>query len=132
MDLLITSVNEADVGFKLDTCKLQKNHAKYGEGQVCDDDEQNQQLLQLDEEQDTEYWFNLGQKKKKFGVKGDLNFQKAISYAQQWQHKYSSAQEIPDEEIPETHDFRNIEGYDFTNSHRDQGACGSCYTMGFI
>ena len=32
MDLLITSVNEADVGFKLDTCKLQKNHNKFGEG----------------------------------------------------------------------------------------------------
>ena len=32
MDILITSTNNADVGFKLDTCKFQKNHSKFGQG----------------------------------------------------------------------------------------------------
>ena len=41
-------------------------------------------------------------------------FQKALEYAQQWQKKYADAQDIPDSEIPEAHDFRNIMGFDFT------------------
>ena len=32
MDLLISTLNDADLGWKADTCKLQKHHAKYGEG----------------------------------------------------------------------------------------------------
>ena len=43
--------------------------------------------------------------------------------------KYKNAQDIPDSEIPETLDFRNIDGYDFTAQFRDQGHCGSCYTI---
>ena len=38
---------------------------------------------------------------------------------------------IPDEELPQSYDFRNINGYDFTNDVRDQGHCGSCYTVAF-
>jgi len=34
--------------------------------------------------------------------------------------------------IPESYDFRNIDGYDFTGPLRDQAECGSCYTVGFI
>lgn len=42
MDLYITTLNDADIGFKLDTCKLQKHHDRYGEGQECESD-----LLQI-------------------------------------------------------------------------------------
>jgi hypothetical protein len=30
MDILISEVNEADLGWKADVCKYQKHHAKYG------------------------------------------------------------------------------------------------------
>jgi len=30
MDLLISAVNDADLGWKADVCKYQKSHAKYG------------------------------------------------------------------------------------------------------
>jgi hypothetical protein len=30
VDLLISAVNEADLGWKADVCKYQKNHANYG------------------------------------------------------------------------------------------------------
>jgi len=40
--------------------------------------------------------------------------------------------EIPDNVVPKNYDFRNIKDYDFTSPLRDQGACGSCYTMAFI
>jgi len=42
---------------------------------------------------------------------------------------YPNAQDIPDSELPESLDFRNIDGYDFTSKFRDQGHCGSCYTI---
>lgn len=32
--------------------------------------------------------------------------------------KYATAEEIPDAEIPENFDWRNIKSVDFTNSHR--------------
>ncbi len=38
---------------------------------------------------------------------------------------YNHVSEIPDEELPESLDFRNIDGYDFTSYFRDQGHCGS-------
>ena len=38
---------------------------------------------------------------------------------------------IPDSELPEQHDWRNVEGYDFTGPVRDQKACGSCYAFAF-
>lgn len=50
---------------------------------------------------------------------------------QQWYTNYSSADEIPDNMIPESYDLRTIDGFDFTNPLRDQGACGSCYTVSF-
>jgi hypothetical protein len=30
-DLIISSINALDLGWKADTCKLQKHHAQYGE-----------------------------------------------------------------------------------------------------
>lgn len=30
MDVLISAVNDADLGWKADVCKYQKTHAKYG------------------------------------------------------------------------------------------------------
>lgn len=69
--------------------------------------------------------------KKPFGNKDDADFVKALEFAQQWQKTYDHADKIPDSELPVEHDFRNIQGYDFLNDHRDQGSCGSCYTIGF-
>jgi len=66
---------------------------------------------------------------KKFG-EGPA-FAKALASAQSWQGKYGSASAIPDAELPEQFDWRDIEGYDFTSKHRDQGACGSCHAVAF-
>jgi len=45
---------------------------------------------------------------------------------------YKTPDHIPDNLVPDSYDFRNIGGYDFTGPLRDQAECGSCYTMGFI
>jgi len=34
--------------------------------------------------------------------------------------------------LPETYDMRNLDGFDYTSEFRDQGHCGSCYTVSFI
>ena len=34
--------------------------------------------------------------------------------------------------VPESYDFTNIGGYDFMGPVRNQGACGSCYTVSFV
>ena len=47
-------------------------------------------------------------------------------------NNFKTPDHIPDSMVPENYDFRNIGGYDFTGSLRDQAECGSCYTMGFI
>lgn len=52
--------------------------------------------------------------------------------AQNFMKKYKHSSEIPDDEIPLNHDFRNIEGFNFLNDVRDQKSCGSCYTVGFV
>ena len=57
---------------------------------------------------------SIGVKDKRFGDMTDQNFVKAFEQANQWQKKYSDAQDIPDSEIPDELDFRNIQGYDFT------------------
>jgi hypothetical protein len=54
-----------------------------------------------------------------------------LEKAQSWSKKYKTADEIPDSEIPAEYDFTNIDGYDFSGPVRDQGACGSCYTVSF-
>lgn len=56
----------------------------------------------------------------------------ATQNVQSWKSKYATIDDIPESEIPKAYDLRNIEGYDFTGNVRDQGPCGSCYTMSFI
>lgn len=70
-------------------------------------------------------------KAKEFGPKSGKEFTDALEKAQSWYTKYASANEIPDSAIPDSYDFRNVDGFDFTNPLRDQGACGSCYTVSF-
>ena len=66
-----------------------------------------------------------------FGDLSNPKFKKALEKAQKWQKTYASADDIKDEELPESWDFRDIDGFDFTSKHRDQGHCGSCYTLSF-
>lgn len=63
MDLLITTLNDGDFGFKLDTCKLQLHHERHGEGQNCEDHEEDM-LLQIDSSSDIESELSS---EKKFG-----------------------------------------------------------------
>ena len=67
-----------------------------------------------------------------FGGKDDKHFQDTLEKAQKYRKQYANAQDIPESEIPEAYDFRNINGYDFTGPVRDQGKCGSCYTVAFV
>jgi len=69
--------------------------------------------------------------KKKFGEQTDT-FRKAVQYAQSWRKDYKKAEDIPENLIPESYDFRNIQDYDFTGPLRDQQDCGNCNTMSFI
>lgn len=68
--------------------------------------------------------------KPKFGDKSP-EFKKALEKVQYYTTKYKTADDIPDSELPESLDFTNIDGFDFTGPVRDQGACGSCYTVSF-
>jgi hypothetical protein len=68
---------------------------------------------------------------KPFGDLNDPNFVKSLESAQLFQKEYKDAQEIPDDRIPETLDLRDIQGFDYTSEFRDQGHCGSCYTVSF-
>jgi hypothetical protein len=54
-----------------------------------------------------------------FGSKGGSDFKAALKKAQNWAKTYSNADQIPDKLIPDAYDFRNIEGFDFTNPLRD-------------
>merc|ERR1711957_801800 len=66
-----------------------------------------------------------------FGDMGNDKFKAALTKAQKWQKQYSNYLEIQDADLPDSYDFRNIDGYDFTSKFRDQGHCGSCYTISF-
>ena len=112
MDLLITTMNDHDLGFKMDTCQLQKHHPRFGEGQDCGEGLTETSLLQLDEESDEE-----GTQKLKFG-QGE-GFKTALNTAQRFMKEYKTSEAIPDDKVPASYDFRSIGGYDFTNGHRD-------------
>lgn len=70
--------------------------------------------------------------KPKFGDLNNPDFVKSLAHAQKYQKEYANAQDIPDSELPETHDLRSIQGFDYTSEFRDQGHCGSCYTVSFV
>ena len=115
-DQAISFINKNDFGWKADVCKLQTHHEDYGDH--CGKETA---LAQVSSEQET---------KLKFGDGSD-KFKAALHKAQSWGRRYKNAEEIPDSELPESYDFANIDGYDFTGQIRDQGACGSCYTVSF-
>jgi len=128
-DAAISFINKADLGWKADVCKLQKHHADYGSH--CDAADAKSipesTLAQVESEQ----LEGASRKGKAFGPESGEPFDAAVAKAQAWYTKYASADEIMDSEIPETYDLRDIDGFDFTNPLRDQGACGSCYTVSF-
>jgi hypothetical protein len=104
-----------DIGWKADTCKYQKEHKNYGKH--CDSETLT--LAQTSSSDDVQFGSD------------DPKFKKALETAQKYQKAYSDANAIPDSELPENFDWRNVSGFDFTNPHRDQGRCGSCYTVSF-
>lgn len=69
---------------------------------------------------------------KDFGDQGDPEFVAALDKARQWSKDYLTADDIPDDKLPSSHDWTNIDGYDFMSPVRDQGDCGSCFAMSFI
>ena len=85
MDLLISAVNAADLGWKADVCKYQKTHPNYGKH--CEDEAL---LVQTSERDDTDELQSLEQQeiadsnKKEFGVKGDKEFEKVLEKARKW------------------------------------------------
>lgn len=99
MDLLITTMNDHELGFKMDTCMLQKHHPRFGEGQQCDEGLFDSSLVMLDEETDEDSTQSL-----KFGE--GQNFQSALATAQKFQKEYKTSEEIPDDKVPESYDFR--------------------------
>lgn len=124
--MLIDTINSLDLGWKADTCKYQKHHEKYGSH--CD----KPQTLAQTGNSESENQKGKGQEESEaeapFGKQ--KNFQHAWKVAKKFQ-KYASAEDIPDSELPANFDWRNVEGIDWTNEHRNQGHCGSCYTVSF-
>ncbi len=86
-----------------------------------------QNLAQTSSELDSEQFH----RSKTFGTESGKAFQVALEKAQSWSKRFNSSSDIPDSLIPESYDLRNIDGFDFTNPLRDQGSCGSCYTVSF-
>jgi len=92
MDLLISTINSADLGWKASTCKLQKHHANYGKGETCDED-----LVMLSDDDlasgpihPENMLAQIGNKQlvgmdiSEFGGKDDKHFAKTLEEAQKW------------------------------------------------
>jgi hypothetical protein len=130
MDLLISAVNEADLGWKADVCKYQKHHANYGAH--CDKPVMLAQTGSKDDENQDEANIQTAiDKNENFGNKDNKEFMAALEKAQKYMKSFKNSQDIPDSELPDSLDFRNIDGFDFTSYFRDQGHCGSCFTISF-
>ena len=72
MDILISAVNAADLGWKADVCKYQKSHPNYGKH--CDEE----LLLQTSEKDDDDTALDKQEQDithKEFGVAGDKEFE---------------------------------------------------------
>ena len=99
MDILITAVNAADLGWKADVCKYQKSNPNYGKH--CDEEV----LLQTSEKDDDDMQ-GLNEmesdepKGKDFGKPGDKEFETVLEKARKYQKMYQHSQDIPDSEIP--------------------------------
>jgi len=115
-DLLITEINDLNLGWRADTCKLQKTHPDYGTH--CHESN----LAEVKKPSETS--------KVEFGKQP--NFSEALTEAQKYAKKYQDTASIPDSELPLNFDWRNVSGVDFTNPHRDQGACASCSFQSFV
>ena len=126
-DLLIETLNSANLGWKADTCKLSKPHKLYGIGSAnCK--KTNDQTLTLAQTSSGESE-SMELESESFGQTSA--FSGVLLKAQSWAKSYASAESIPDDKLPDNYDFRNLDGVDFTNPVRDQGHCGSCYTVAF-
>jgi C1A family cysteine protease len=112
-DQAILAINELNLNYKPDLCKLTKNHES--RPVTCDQ----KSLLKEDKA-----------KPLRFGQGED--FDAALKKAQHFLNEYPSASEIADSELPESFDWRNVGGFDFTGEVRDQAVCGSCYIFSFI
>ena len=117
-DKAISFINANNFGWTANVCMLQENHPEYG--QHCQ--EQPVTLAQTD--------VDVEKKRKKFD-KNDTAFKAALEKAHKWAKDHSAPDDIPDENMPESFDLSDIDGYDFTSEVTDQGACGSCYTLSF-
>ena len=47
------------------------------------------------------------------------DFQNTLAKVQKYMKTYAKADDIPDSELPESFDWRNVDGYDFTGDIRD-------------
>jgi hypothetical protein len=93
-DLLIETINSLDLGWKADTCMLRKEKGS----KKCEEP------------------LNLAQTSRIHGKalyqKGD-GYKAAVEEAQAFMKKYEKPEDIPDDELPENFDWRNVKGYDF-------------------
>ena len=117
---MIQAINDLNLTWKADTCKLQTHHANYGSH--CQKEKEEARLSLAQTASKEEEASSFGQQE---------NFAGAWEEAQKFQKKYPDAESIPQDELPANFDWRNIKGVDFTSKHRDQGHCGSCYTVSF-
>lgn len=143
----IEHVNSKNYTWKANTCLLTKDHQSYNKT-LCEQEEKKASWVSLaqtavekivhrgngtstSKAQKKVFTKNPLSGAGKYGEKTDEFFH-SYTKAQKWAKKYKTPDEIPNELIPESYDFRNLDGYDYTGPLRDQAECGSCYTIGFI
>ena len=141
-DVFISWVNNnPHISWQANTCMLSKTHPDY-DHKLCQSKEN--ELILIDDTSNTNdgevktgdlaspplKQELAGVGKKQFGK--DKDFGKVYDKIEALRKKYKTADEIPDKEVPQDYDLSNIEGFDFTGKVRDQGSCGSCYTVSFV
>jgi len=143
-DVKITEINKKKIGWKANTCMLQTSHPDYDHKECSHADEQISlaQTFSHKDEEKAKFIKKIVsrdkmKKSKESGKKlpkNDFpeNFTKTITKVHSFRKKYKDISEIPDGVLPDTWDWRNIDGYDFTSEIYDQAACGSCYMAAMI